>query len=936
MQISIEASAGSGKTYTLAQKYIEILRKNPERLNSIIAITFTNKASIEMKERIISLLKRDNELALLVKIIKDNSDFYVTTIDSFMNRILKAFSVDLKISPDYDVTFDSDKIFEISFKKLLEDEKNHKLFLNLLKNLLYLENPGFDGEKIIKNKLKNFRRANLPEKFNLNLKNFENFKKKTDKILVRLNEISKKIDEIIEKNYEIFNKSKIKKFFQLDKDKIKSNLQVIKNFSHYDIKNLYKKNKSLEKEIEDYFVKLISEIFETYREYVLEKIEFESNHILSSIEKLKKQEEEITSFLNIVDWTKATKKIIEILEKQGPNEAYCRIGEKVKFYLIDEFQDTSKEQFHALVPLIENAISEGGEILVVGDKKQAIYCWRGGDYTVFDEFSEKFYPELRINDKNFRSKKLIVEFNNKIFDIENLKKLKIDEIYLNEIENIYKNSTQIPVKSSGGYVEIIIGENEDSDEFYREKFLSIIKRLIFEKKIPPKDIMVLLRKKENIFKIVSWLREKFPEVGIITEDALFLLGNFEIKKLLLIALMCVNEFDNGIEYMLKEINIKIPDKKKIVEKSKILSPYEFFLYLINENLVDYKNNKIYFEVFLENVLDLMSHQKNLREIIETFYNSDLTLKIPEDIDAIKILTIHKAKGLEAHTVIIPFYDWEIGNKNPEIYELLDFEEKKIFYKIDKDLRNLSLKAENIYKNRKIMDFVEALNLMYVANTRAKNNLFIIGNIKKNRFTPSHIIKSTFKFNGETYSIGEFEAQVSKKDEIFQVKSKNYMSYYADIKNFIKFNPEFEFQIDLKNKKIGNFFHLSISFIKKINHNEKLENVIEKAFLKAKSIIGYEFEIVKELLLKTIIDLKEYFYNIDEVWTEKEFVNSNGEILRIDRLTKKGNNFTIIEFKTGEFENSHILQIKKYLSLIPSANGILYYPKTGKLKYVRNN
>ena len=969
--VSINASAGSGKTYQLAKRYIQILSKEEKiPIGSIVAITFTNKASHEMKERIFKFLKsiykgerifndlkieRDRALKLLVDIINNYDDFYVTTIDSFMNRILKAFSVELKIYPDYDITFDENEIFEIAFNDFITDKDNEDFVISLLIDLLNLGYSGINPEFILKNALakfkENFKIENyitleeLKRYFNESEVNFDRLKEKFE-------ENVEEIKEIFKENKKLFNGNKIKGLRNLKFDKFSDKFRdVTELIQNNRINNIFKEK--IDDEIKEKILRNLKECCSTYLKYVIFSSQKEYESIGRGIKKLNVYEEEIRRSLNIINWQSAIKLLCEKLQQEGyVTYAYASLGEKVYHYLIDEFQDTSIEQFYAISPLIENAISNNGSLFVVGDKKQAIYAWRGGDYRLFNKIVEDFKMDEEFIETNYRSRKNIVEFNNRLFGSIVNGEIEIFESFDEEIRRnlieVYRDFKQIPVDGNiGGYVEVELKEIKDNfeeEEFYKDKLISTLKFLIKEKGISQSEIMILLREKKQIEKVISWIKEELMDINFITEDSMRILSNVDVKKILIIASAIAHRDEEFYWEGLREFEIDKNFIKKFAILSHELSPYEIFCKVLDSIDIDFKNSKIYIDRLLEEVLKLTEENKGLDEIVEYFYNNkDIVISIPEKINAIKIMTIHKSKGLESGTVIIPFYKWNVYDPyrinlttSVNLNDIVN-ENICIFTKIDKKLRCVSKSAESLYREEIKKKFIEAINLMYVANTRAKDNLFIFGTYRLTSkkeypkvFNVSHLLHSILFRNSKVYkiTIGDLIIKREKKDNL--PEELNDFKISSNLRNHIKFSPFIrDFTLTGENKLYGDLFHLAISYIKKIED----ENVIYKAYSIASKILGYENKKVIEDLILTISELKDYFFDVDDVWTEKEIVSDNGEILRIDRLVKKNGKFFILEFKTGEFSEKHIFQVRKYLSVINNATGYLYYVKDRKLVHV---
>ncbi|KAA0257289.1 hypothetical protein FHQ18_09575 [Deferribacter autotrophicus] len=1022
--LCIEASAGSGKTYQLAKRFIHLLtlyllskksnvsRKTcevsnpgiddeflyPDSIGSIVAITFTNKAAAEMKERVILFLKKlagiykdskfdktnfnveeRDALALLVDIIKNHSDFNITTIDSFMNRILKAFAIDLKIYPDYEITFDRDEIFQLAIDDLITDPSNFNDLLNFLNSLLFLEYKGMNAEYIIRQGIEKFRDLDIPaglltfddlcDKFQVTSKNLRKIKTEIENSI--LSHISY-FERVIEHNVGIFHGNKIRKFRNLSFDKLIEKYSDFKAIVEADsLITLYRKGKSLDSLKESEFISKLKVCVSAVEKYILLKHVYETNSVAVQLRKFRQKETEIKSFLNIVDGSRIAKDVSDILLKDsGVSYAFCRLGERISHYLIDEFQDTSKEQFDAIYHLIENAVAEGGSLFIVGDKKQAIYAWRGGDYTIFDEVLGK--NNLRIAqdyiNTNYRSSKNVVEVNNKIFDVNNIFNNDFNDVLDNQyknlladklkqaIEDIYKKSSQNNYIDSEGYVEINLREmNDDSSEsieedFYHHEFKNILSKLLYDKKIKPSDIMILLRSKKNIDKVVEWVRKDFPEIPFITEDSLVLLNNFEIKKILLLLSAVIYSNDDSYKSALKIVGIEPAIVSEIEEDVKLLSPYEVFCKLMSLDIFDVDNNRLYFDRLLEEVLKLTESQKSLEDILEYFYNNkDITITISEDLDALKIMTIHKAKGLESHTVIIPFYDWSLyDTKNITIYDSVNISsltqnDEYVFVKISGDLKDILPDAKEKYFEHVKTKFIESLNLMYVANTRAKENLFILGAYKLTKegkygktITAAnllHMILNKIKESDNLeypYIIGDLKSEC-QQDKSKEVHHNYKLKINSTFREFLKVYPENYFlNLTPTEKLLGELYHMAMSYIGKIEENDDLDSIIKNACDKASKILKYKDEIVIDLMKRTLVDLRNYYYEIDDYWNEKELVDRQGRIFRLDRLVKKGDCYYIIDFKTGEKEHKHESQLKDYMKFFNNAKGVIYYTETGEI------
>jgi len=1009
-----QASAGSGKTYRLASRYIHLLKLifkskiikdnlpeilTPESIGSIVALTFTNKAAAEMKDRIILFLKKladiysdkdfdkqsfeikeDQALNLLVDIIKNYGDFNVTTLDSFMNKILKAFAIEKKIMPDYEVFFESDEIFELAFGDVVSNPDNYHQLLDFLSKLLDLGQSGVNPEKIIFEGLNKYKDIDIPD----NLLLFENLCKKLGFDSKNFSEIKSEIEsklcenfkyfqKVFSENIDIFNKNSIRKFDKKDIEEMAKQLDKYEEIlAKNSIDSLYKKDRSISAGKEEKFLLRLGESVILIKKYMLLKSSFETDVVALQLKKLRDKEEEIKLISNIVDGQKVAKDVSEILNENDISYAFLKLGEKISHYLIDEFQDTSKEQFKAIFPLIENAVSEGGTLFIVGDKKQAIYGWRGGDYTIFDEALKSVSLRLEedFTNTNYRSAKNIVNFNNFTFNTSNLLNpnlLKIFEedlgddfkvLMMDAIEGIYATSKQNYKNENEGYLEIILqnaADNHEAEEFYRDEFVKTLQKVVNDYNVPPSEIMILLRKKEDIETVVSWMREYFEELPFVTEDSMRVSANFEIKKLLFIAnLLTVPKIEN-FDNIFDELKIDKNTFDNIKNEICFLSPYEIFCKIISADILSYADNNVYFERFLEEVLKISDKHKTLEDVLEYFNKKkDITISLNENIEAVKIMTIHKSKGLESHTVIIPFYDWKLYDKGKlkDAYEVVNIKEftdenDYLMMKLTKARDFVKYGKEKYFEKFK-NEIIENLNLMYVANTRARENLFIIGQYKKdmekNKYGKqlsaadllhmilenSHYDGDSKKANAKRYVEGEMKGFYKEK-RVEKVVEDEKIKINADFRSHLKiYEKETYLNLEKRERLKGELFHLGMSFLGKIDFEKDLKSIVNDAYLRAENLMRYSDEEVKSLMLKALLSLRGFFEDIDNYWNEKEFVDRYGNIMRLDRVIKKGGEIVVIDYKTGDKDSNHELQMKKYMRLFDKCRGIIYYAETGEL------
>jgi ATP-dependent exoDNAse (exonuclease V) beta subunit len=604
MQESIQfqvynASAGSGKTFTLVKEYLKILlftgnNFSPYRFQNILAITFTNKAAAEMKERVLGnlkdfsegeqvdmFLKVQEETALspeviqqrskivLRNILQNYSAFNITTIDAFTHRIIRNFSFDLGLSLNFEVEMDSNQLLSEAVDLLISKIGLDKELTQVLIDYS-LEKTDDDKSWDISNDLKDFAKILLNE-------NDVNQLKKLDK-----NSIQDFID--LKKHLKKRNRTFENKFKEIGEE----GLEIIAsmNLEHNDFyrsmfpnhfKNLaYNFNKAtffdqnkLRERIEEntFYAKSKSEDIKTaieeilppllnlytqsetlYEQYTRNNLVLKSliplavlKHINASLSEIKEQN-------NI----RLNAEFNQIISEQIKNEPapfiYERLGEKFQYYFIDEMQDTSELQWKNLIPLIENALvsetidGDKGSLMLVGDAKQAIYRWRGGKAEQFISLTNDNNPftvekEVKDLDTNFRSYSQIIDFNNEFFKHTStfFKNEKYKDLYI--IGNNQKTTNKL-----GGFVQIsFVKKEKDDDEkelVFAKKTLEVIQNLDSDFELS--DICILVRKKKDGITVANYLSEQ--SIDIISSETLLLKNNETVDFIInLISFLNINE-----------------------------------------------------------------------------------------------------------------------------------------------------------------------------------------------------------------------------------------------------------------------------------------------------------------------------------------------------------------------------------------------------------
>jgi|GEM_PF-5942472 len=1042
--IRIEASAGSGKTYHLSIRYLNLIHDifstspdsgkdlrhdvclqrtspgiQPNGISAILAITFTNKAAAEMKERILLILKdiairgktpdgfsisRQEAERVLFHIIENFSDFNVMTIDAFMNAILKAFAIEAGRLPDYDLNFNPRQLYELTLDRLMEKEEEMlPAFLSFLDHLLTVERSGgFDAERMIRQALSKLRGQGIhPDRFTPDptfrfdeRQEWESLRAQVEAFYIDLLKI--------QEARRCFNAGSVKPQKHLENLTERKFPNWIVDGRSMD--TLVRKNRACPE------LPALAERLEAIRQGLARFFtRFEINRFLRVLEAFKltqKEEARLYRELNLFDGSRLPEKVQDLLTKDATLSvpaAFCKLGERYVHYLIDEFQDTSQSQWNGMTPLIENSLSEGGTLLYVGDTKQAIYGWRGGDYTLMEKAYFVMPPAWNGHRRtkhlqtNWRSRRTLVNFFNRLFDAKAFGPALRDSIkdpsYLPDLKEVYKNSRQEPRDAGeGGYILARFFSDDDQEgvdplQPVKEAFFQVLKEA--RQSYPDRDILILARKNEEIETIAGWLFEYPDAVPFVTEQSLKLFNLPPIKSILnllsylarsspdlyLHALVHDRLFGILSDQEAAEILARFPggvsfetffrsahadlDARHLAPLRSLatrLSPYE----LTREILAHFEIPERFpgslplLDRLLEQVL-LQEHKGSyhLGEMIETFYEStdETHLVLPETPDALRLMTIHKAKGLEADSVILPFANWAMRPQSyGEIFEVAPGQ----YARLSKTLCQYNPRAEERKREIYRKTFIENFNLFYVAVTRAREALYLLVPPKTQGQGMGEIFRQLtthhgyLKPNETLFALGNPRPprKTPPPEKTTPAEREIPLPRAEAVRSHLRLAPEAseETWLDAHARLTGNIAHAALSTLRILPDTASPEETARRAVFRAIRQMGLSLDekttaSLVRLVASALRDLNAYFSNVDEAWTEKELVSDRGEIIRIDRLVRRRDELFVLEFKTGREEATHLLQVKRYLRILRSLGvaqrpkGILYYLETGATRYV---
>ncbi|MDD2699526.1 MAG: RecB-like helicase [Arcobacteraceae bacterium] len=901
--LALKASAGSGKTYALTLRYISLLFLdiNP---NTILTLTFTNKAASEMSERIFKTLlalgddknileEISNQTALDISIILSKKEkvlakfladeLFILTLDKFINKILREFAGYLDISDDFKI-------------------ENDDYDLMLYKFLLSLNSDAFHN-------LIDFSHTNS-KKLNAIVELFESLDDKNQNFTL----IDFSLEILAGIQNEIMQSAFLIKDFVLNSNLSQSAHNAV-NFD--DIESLlecgktwlgkeslgeysYFKKAKPSSDLDTYLFAIQSnlQLYFKYKEIgILNGLFTIYNHFKEFRYKYKKEK-------NSLQFNDITNLVYLLLEKYIDKDfLYFRLDAKYEHILIDEFQDTSIIQYKILEPLIEEILS-GGSIyktfFYVGDTKQSIYRFRGGKKELFDHVAIKFEDiiELQVLDTNYRSSKNIVAFVNNIF------------INLGN----YEYHKQYVHSKTEGFVEVV---NIDSE--VDESFLFIKDKLeeLFTFGINPNNIAILTYTNSDVLEIYEYLKSCFPNIKIVTDMTSKLINQKNVKATI-----------NLIKYFYFKLDIYKANFNAIMgydiqnEITLELDIKQYDLIYVVKTIASYYN------LLEENLFKFIEGLSSYKDITDFIYDidKDETTMVNSENSGLQILTIFKSKGLEFDTVLL--LD-RMKNKNtdksPLLFSYDDIALNKIYYK-EKIREEFDIEYKEAIQKEKEQARDDELNVLYVALTRAENNLILF---KKDKQSVYDILD--YKLDG--YKVGELFV---KNNNSFEKSAKEIAFYqplslgYQDVNK----KDKSENSDDIKARYFGISTHYCLEMMKTFDE-KSLRFALGVAKNKYSNILNSEDFLDIENRIKDLIQNKDFINLVkNRNYVKEQPLIYENELKIIDLLIENGGGYIIIDYKTTqEKHDSHKIQVKNYMKYIKE---ITTCEVDGYLVYLQNH
>ncbi|MBO7276701.1 MAG: UvrD-helicase domain-containing protein [Bacteroidales bacterium] len=932
------ASAGSGKTFNLVVEYLEKLLTNPYSFKNILAVTFTNKSTNEMKTRILSTLyglatnqpyankyipkledkthKSEKEIRekandILKIILHDYSYFNIETIDSFLQKVLKNLAKEVKVGSRFDVILDETEYIEKAIKQVNNSEQLKPYVEKLIDKRLE-EGENWKHDNILLDISKDLNKQIVRENIENQSIDFEEIEKyvKNQKAIYDnfLKELHSKIEDF-KKQYNV--KSFIKKEF------VNANYKLVKEEEPFN-------KKARKKGTENSYDEIV-EFFERGKAKAL-KAKLEINSVYESLllKSIKNFKAEALKEDNLFVLKETAGLLSEMIGEDDVSFVYEKVGAKINHVMIDEFQDTSQQSWNNFKFISNECGSKQGSTTIFGDLKQSIYRWNEGDWTIMSELlNEEKDNEKNLNE-NWRTDENIVKFNNKFFKEKIYTKINFET----KVEQIAKNNI-----GQGLLKFHFINEGKDIDVL--EKTIEEINYYI-EKGFKHSDIALLFRSNLKLVTTAEYLKSK--GLTPISDDAFTFNTSRSIKTIIFALRLIANNKDAFSQYLLSTYGYE----ENTINLLKTIDTKNIPLVdIVNSiiNICKIETQDIFISAFYEKLTEFCGQKPQQISGFIKYWNDELKdFKIllddnngneKENDKNIKLLTVHKSKGLEFPIVIIPFFDWQYINKTNKLWEY-NYKEDcpvKLFRATLSELKKTqdtiySKSAEIEEENQKI----DTYNLMYVAFTRPKHSLCTISKKPKDNLCSEDLLSylsDNYSCNSENcFIIGnedlkkEISKEESEQKDIFSLKGEN-------ITPSIK-NTNFEKQDAVKfslSKQAQDYFEFNSeeSSEEKRERGIALHSICSKIYeekdLETLSLPEEEKAIIEQMF----IEAKEYkwFDGTYKTYNEKEIL-CNGQTKRIDRIMFGKDEVIIVDYKFSEdtdYEDKYRKQLNEYKKIV---------------------
>ena len=1034
-----KASAGSGKTHALTREYLVMLfREYSSKQGSfmphsrILAVTFTKKATAEMKERILKALytlsKTPEESpyykdltnkfhtdkstlqaharGLLIGILKDYNHFSVSTIDGFFQQVIRTFALDLDLSTTYDIALDGDEVVQQAvddiFRRIrLQQEDNQDIISWITEFAQHNmdENANGNLHHDISAFSKQLNKENVKQKigelqkFFKNKQNIKNYNdtltkiitdktKEITKIQQKANELLKDVEGIKAAAVSAFRKpvkELLNKGYKGLQENNKTFLQVPEKPTTLYVKTATTKAQQAnilalyEKSLRPLYLQMIDIFSNQLTDYHTAVAISKYLYTIGLLQDVAEQIEATNRQIGRVPISDVNTLIHDVIDGQDTPFIYERMGQYLNHFMIDEFQDTSKLQWQNFEPLIKEAEAKEGDSLIVGDVKQSIYRWRNSDWELLDNVHKDFanVHQDPMSD-NWRSAKLLVEENKRLIgDYAQWAARTLGFVTAKEETEEEKKQAQQELKSSpfANHSSDAVHQNAQKNypglfhlQFFDSKGEDLIQQTLQavdsqlqslkKEGFEWKQIALLVRRGDDAELLARFLIEK----GYPVESAEGMRIQSHPAVQLLVALMQQNAENKDkdtsrknevVQQLIRDLHAPFTeDEQAAIDQAFTRPLYESIQQIITLLQLSKQEGALpYLTAFQDQVYQFTQRRvADVGAFLTYWQNKKDKATIPSSpvVNAIRILTIHSSKGLEFDVVMIPFLNWDIQRTHQG--EILWCEPKTEPFKqiplvavpLSEQLLNTHFKEE--YTKEKIAQYIDNLNITYVAFTRPKLRLYAYGQkyqANKQLSKISHLISYLYdqKKKGEEKSLlintEENVYTYTKADDNLtftpdapttnNTREAEYISSPIGQRLQLRSRTEDDFTegTPLETIDLGILMH---DWLAQINTWQDAQPALNRMIAEGRITPSVQTTMLQQLhALQQLLQRegKEHWFTTPQiVRNEMDILTTTGKTQRPDRIMINGKIATVIDYKFGqEHPTIYQEQLRNYTLLL---------------------
>lgn len=967
---------------------------------------------------------RQHAQAILSDILHQYAQFSISTIDAFFQKVIRSFTREAGLMGDYRLEVEQDNVLEDVIDNLIDELGSNT---ELTEWVVDFAKENLENERAwdVRFSLIEFAKEIFRDEFKdiedsvtqqTSDRNF--FKRLRDKLWGEKNKFLRQIEQPAKEaldlmqahgwttsdiNYgqgsglftffEMFAYQKNIKDFKPISERVKNVFDVAENWPS---KTTRRRSEIIELARTKLIPikRLLVELHEKHYSTALSAdVVLQNLYVFGLVADISRKLKEYKDENNLMLLADAPKFLNGVIQDSDTPFIYEKVGSFYRNYLIDEFQDTSSMQWKNFLPLLMNSMDQGYPSLVVGDVKQAIYRWRGGDLKLLQQEVENHIgqnrTDIQVLNSNYRSSTVIVNFNNAVF--ETASSIIALETGHPISKDAYSDVSQKIFREEEGFVRVKFLEDQ-ADFPWKDQALDLLPGYLEELQhlgVPLKDIAILVRKNEEGQQIVAHLlQHKNSEhakpgfkYDVVSNESLRIDGASSVNLLLGAMHYLLNPDDVIARAQLGFEFARVHEPARPLTEVFAVANQVFFesnlppafakekaslkklpLFELTETLIEIfklgeqTGELAYLQAFQNLVLDFYSRERNdLGAFLEWWEinKQKKSIQVSGEVDAVQILTIHKSKGLQFKYVIIPFCFWNLDHDSFRAPTLWVTSNKAPFdgagflpVKYSSTLEKTCF--DDYYQAEHTRSYLDNLNLLYVALTRAEKGMIVMAphptvrGVKKSaayllyQGITQSALATHWNDPAQEYSVGPWMAPAKTKEEISSkaVNLKTYPAFHWRDKLVIRqtakgyFNPT----EDEKFEKMNFGIHLH-TILSKIHYAHEIPGALDQIVLEG--LITQEEKIPLENQLHDLLNIlpvAAWFSPEWEVRTEIPILLPDGTENRIDRLLIKDKKAIVVDFKTGEPLKSDQRQVVTYIEILRKMN---FIDVEGYLLYIKH-